>query len=167
MNKTLLFSETQKFRQWWVWVLLIGLNGIILYGIYHQLLLDQQFGDKPMSDFGLIITGIFILLFSVLFHFFKLETLVKEDGIYVRFFPLHKSFRFYSWDKISDFYIRQYSPIGEYGGWGLRGFGKNRALNVAGNIGLQLEFKDGKKLLIGTNNSLELNKTILKIKAIK
>ena len=164
MNETLLFSETQKFKQWWIWLLLLGLNGTTLFGIYQQLFLDQQFGNKPLSDVSLIITGIFISIITIIFLLFKLETHIKEDGIYVRFFPIHISFRFYTWESISKLEVREYKPIREYGGWGIRGFGKNRALNVSGNIGLQLEFKDGKKLLIGTNNSVELEKTIQEIK---
>ena len=167
MNKTLLFSETQKFKQWWIWLILIGINGTILFGIIQQLFLGQQFGNQPMSDIGLIITGVFMLLLSLLFFLFRLETHIKNDGIYVRFFPLHKSFRFYSWDTISSFYVRQYNPISEYGGWGIRGFGKNRAFNVSGNKGLQIEFKNGEKLLIGTDNFEELKRTILKIQASK
>lgn len=166
MNQSLLFSETQKFKQWWIWVILIGINGTILFGIYQQLFLDQQFGNKPMSDVGLIITGIFITLISGTFFLFKLETQIKEDGIYVRFFPIHRSFRFYSWESISKLEVREYKPISEYGGWGIRGFRKNRALNVSGNIGLQLEFKDGKKLLIGTTKSDELSDVIHRMNKI-
>jgi hypothetical protein len=160
MNQSLLFAETQKFKQWWIWVILIGINGTILFGIYQQLFLDQQFGNNPLSDVGLIVTGIFISLLTIVFLLFKLETQIKEDGIYVRFFPIHISFRFYTWESISKHEVREYKPILEYGGWGIRGFRKNRALNVSGNIGLQLEFKDGKKLLIGTTKSDELSDVI-------
>jgi len=51
--------------------------------------------------------------------------------------------------------LRGYSPISEYGGWGMRYSlsGKGRALNVSGRTGVQLVFKDGKKLLIGTQKA--------------
>ena len=166
MNETLLFSETQKFKQWWIWLLLLGLNGTTLFGIYQQLFLDQQFGNKPLSDVSLIITGIFISIITIIFLLFKLETHIKEDGIYVRFFPIHISFRFYTWESISKLEVREYKPVSEFGGWGIRGFGNNRALNVSGNIGLQLEFKDGKKLLIGTTKSDELSDLIYRMNKI-
>ncbi len=166
MNETLLFSETQKFKQWWIWLLLLGLNGTTLFGIYQQLFLDQQFGNKPLSDVSLIITGIFISIITIIFLLFKLETHIKEDGIYVRFFPIHISFRFYTWESISKLEVREYKPVSEFGGWGIRGFGKNRALNISGNIGLQLEFKDGKKLLIGTTKSDELSDVIHRMNKI-
>jgi hypothetical protein len=52
--------------------------------------------------------------------------------------------------------VRKYKPLLEYGGYGIRGFGNNRALNIAGKTGLQLIFKDGRKLLIGTQKGLEM-----------
>jgi hypothetical protein len=64
--------------------------------------------------------------------------------------------RVYNWEEIKSANIRTYKPLMEYGGWGIRGFGNNRALNISGNKGLQLEFKNGKKLLIGTEKSTEM-----------
>ncbi|MDQ1088364.1 hypothetical protein [Siphonobacter sp. SORGH_AS_1065] len=57
----------------------------------------------------------------------------------------------------------------EYGGWGLRLglFGKGIAFNVSGNKGLQLEFIDHKKLLIGTNKPEELTKVLSEIGQLK
>ncbi len=88
--------------------------------------------------------------------------MIKTDGIYVKFFPFHMSFRHYPWDQIHKSYVRKYNPILEYGGWGLRGLGKNRALNVSGNQGLQLELEGNKRLLIGTRKPDELNNIIHK-----
>lgn len=100
--------------------------------------------------------------FLALFNLY-LETEIKADGVYVRFNPFHSSFRHYSWDKITKSFIREYRPIREYGGWGLRGLGKRRALNVSGNIGLQLEFKNGDTLLIGTQKGEELAQVLNKL----
>ena len=76
---------------------------------------------------------------------------------------MNLKFKFYDWKNISKSYIRQYQPIIEYGGWGIRIglFGKGRAFNVRGNKGLQLEFKDNNKLLIGSNNSEELERVLI------
>ena len=55
-------------------------------------------------------------------------------------------------EMITEYGVRKYNPIGEYGGWGIkgRGFGKGRAYNVKGNMGLQLRLQDNKKILFGT-----------------
>lgn len=165
MNKEVLFFERQKFNQWWLWLILLGINGLFMFGVYKQIFNGQQFGDKPMSNNGLLFaTGLTILL-TLLFMNFRLETQIKRDGIYVRFFPFHISFKHFSWEKISKSFVREYRPISEYGGWGLRLglFGKGKAYNVSGDKGLQLEFTDHQKLLIGTKKPKELEATLEEI----
>jgi hypothetical protein len=58
--------------------------------------------------------------------------------------------------------VRKYNPLTEYGGWGYRtGFGKKSgAMNVKGNIGIQIELSNGKKLLLGTQKKTEANKVL-------
>ena len=165
MDNEILFSERQRFKQWWLWLILLGINGFYIYGLYEQVVVGQQFGDNPMSNTGLFITYGVIFSLTILFLNFRLDTKIEIDGIYVRFFPIHLTFKYYTWDKISKSYVRQYFPIREYGGWGLRLglFGKGKAYNVSGDKGLQLEFSDNKKLLIGTNKPDELAETLDKI----
>ena len=50
----------------------------------------------------------------------------------------------------------EYRPVAEYGGWGIRGFGKKRALNSRGNRGVILTKADGSTLLIGSQKPREL-----------
>ncbi|PXV68788.1 hypothetical protein CLV62_10151 [Dysgonomonas alginatilytica] len=167
MNTKILFSETQKFRQWWLWILLLAVffkcNSLFLYGIFKQIVKGEQFGNNPMSDTGLlsvsIVTFIITSLIICLFAYLRLDTKITEDGIYVKFFPFNLTYKKHEWEQISKSFVRQYNPISEYGGWGLR----LGALNVSGNKGLQLVFKNGKKLLIGTNKVAELNELLTKI----
>ncbi len=49
-----------------------------------------------------------------------------------------------------------YRPIREYGGWGIRGFGRRRALNMRGDRGVLLVRKDGSTLLVGSQKPREL-----------
>ena len=165
MSYTILFTERQKFKQWWVWVILLILNGILLFGVFKQVIGGQQFGDKPAGNTELLILSGLLLLFTLLFFNLRLDTIIKQDGIYVRFFPFHLKFKYFSWDSMTKTYVRNYSPLTEYGGWGLRFgfFGKGTAYNVSGDKGLQLEFTDNKKLLIGTNKPEELTETLNKI----
>ncbi len=169
MNNEILFVERQRFKQWWCWLILLSLNGFFLYAVFKQVIGGQQFGDKPMSNTGLLVATGLIILVTLLFVKFCLSTIIKEDGIYVRFFPFHLKYKHYPWDVLTKCYVRVYSPIGEYGGWGLRFSlsGKGKAYNVSGNKGLQLEFTKGKKLLIGTNKSDDLADTLRKIGQLK
>ena len=43
-----------------------------------------------------------------------------------------------------------YSPVAEYGGWGIRGWGENIALNAHGNQGVRLTLQNGSRVLVGS-----------------
>jgi hypothetical protein len=128
---------------------------------------EQQFGSKPMSNTGLFIALGVTLLFTLLFVCCRLETRINEDGIYVRFFPFQFTHKKYAWAEVSKLYLRQYRPLAEYGGWGIRYGVNGKAYNVSGNMGLQFELISGKKLLIGTNRPKELTETLISMGKIK
>lgn len=165
MGAEIIFEEQQKFRRW-LKLIVLALNLLFIVIAYYQLILGIPAGSNPASDLSLVIILIFTVLFTLFFFSLQLQTQITKDEIKVRFYPFHRKFQRYPWDQISRFYIRQYRPIMEYGGWGIRyGFGrKGKALNVSGNMGLQLEFNDGKKLLIGTNKVNELEVALQHIK---
>ncbi len=167
-NPVSAFHEEQQFRQPWVWLLLLAVTvciaGVFAHGIYTQLYLGQTWGDRPMSNTALVISATFSFLFSagitLLFCKLKLTTEVGPNGIYIRFFPLTS--RKISFDSITSCKARTYRPIREYGGWGIRFSRKGRAYNVSGNRGVQLEFKQGRSLLIGSQKAEELAHAINK-----
>lgn len=166
MNQDILFQETQKFNQWWLWAILISVNAMLIYGVVDLYLLDEhQISNE--SDRGAIwFVLILIPLLTMLFLTFRLDTLVKANGVYFRFFPIHRKYRYYSWEQIAKIFLRQYSPLIEYGGWGIRYglFGKGMAYNIKGNNGLQLFLKNKKKLLIGTQRPEELRAVLERLR---
>jgi hypothetical protein len=165
MHDNTLFTEKQRFNQWWVWAILIIVNGGQIAAAAFQILSGRPLGNKPMSNTEfLVVVGIALLL-SLAVLAFRLETQVRTDGIYVRFFPFHRKFKFFAWEDLRKAYVRKYAPIGEYGGWGYRiGWpDKGGAFNVSGNQGLQLEFTSGKKLLIGTRKPEALSAVLQQI----
>jgi len=105
----------------------------------------------------LLVPVIVVLLITLLFSVLRLDTEIREDGVYVRFFPLRINFRKYPWEDIEKIFVRKYRPLLEYGGWGIRFSlsGNGRALNVSGNKGIQLVLPNNAKLLIGTNKPEE------------
>ena len=165
MESEILFTESQKFEQPWIWIILLGVNGLLIFAIIKLVFDGQQFGNNSLNNFVLITAFVITMSLTVLIFSLRLDTHLRKDGVYVQFFPFHQTFRYFPWDKIEKSYIRQYNPITEYGGWGLRTglFGKGKAFNVSGNKGLQLEFTNKEKLLIGTNKPAELNEALDKI----
>jgi cytochrome c oxidase subunit IV len=93
----------------------------------------------------------------------RLETEVRPEGLFVRYVPFHVHGRQFRPQELSEFYARQYKPIREYGGWGIRYGWNGRAYNVSGNEGVQLIFTNGKRLLIGSKRPYELESAIRSI----
>lgn len=163
MNHSILFHEKQQFRQWWVLLILAITNAFLLYGVIRQVLYGLPFGDKPMSDTGLLWAFGFVLLVTVVFFVTTLETQIKNDGFYFRFFPFHMKFRHLPWHRITRCYIRIYAPLREYGGWGWRIGPGGRAYNISGNKGLQLQIDGKRRLLIGTQKPERVEEVLKKL----
>lgn len=157
-----LFREQQRFRQWWLWVLLLGLDGFMAFRWYERW---QTAGDEVGG--GLFASSIVAFLVTLLFIVLRLETVIKEDGIYVRFFPFHISFKRFGWAELSTVYVRHYDALGEYGGWGLRLGKKGRAYNVSGNWGIQLIRKKELDMLIGTKRPEEVEHVLSRLNLFK
>ena len=143
-----IFKEEQRFTQTWLII-------IIVISLIVPLAIILKEIDK-LSTSEIIISIGTIILASGLIFLFKLTTRIDEKGIHYKFFPFHLKFKTVVWNDIENAYVRTYDAISEYGGWGIRGGAfrykaKSKAINISGNIGIQLELKDGKKLLIGTN----------------
>ena len=85
-----------------------------------------------------------------------LETEVRGDGVHVRFFPFHLSFRKIPLENVVKVEARSYRPIREYGGWGIRCGRRGRAYNMSGNLGVRIDYADGRHLLIGSRRAEEL-----------
>ncbi|MGB3774004.1 MAG: hypothetical protein WA951_01995 [Leeuwenhoekiella sp.] len=143
------FKETQRFDQWWLRILLLAALSVAISPLFFEY--DTIIGSR--SELTSVITSVVIIvaLFLTFWFLFKLETRIDEQGISYRYLPFHRKSRSRTWDKIRSIHVRKYNPILEYGGWGYRiGLRKKRALNVKGNMGIQIIYKNGRQLLLGT-----------------
>ncbi|MBF9219855.1 hypothetical protein [Hymenobacter ruricola] len=146
----MLFQERQVFIRRW-WPLLLG--PIVLIGAL--LLAVPPKGAFPLNWLGAlgaaaVLAGVALLLTL------RLETRLDQAGAHYRLFPLQWQWRSRSWAEIARAYVRAYDPLSEYGGWGLKGSARNRALNISGDQGLQLELTNGQRLLLGTQRPTEV-----------
>lgn len=159
-----IFKETQRFNQWWMKLLYITMIGFLLFCIYNWYFVGGATGNVKTNDFtGQIIVIISIVPVLLLLYSIKLKTIIDEIGVHYQFIPFHFSKRLIRWNEIERCYVRTYSSIKEFGGWGYRvSFNKKngRAYNIKGDIGIQLEPKSGKKLLIGTQKEEEAERII-------
>lgn len=163
------FSETQRFKIKWAWAGVTAVNGLFIYAIIQQVILNKPFGTKPAPDFVLVLIELFFLLLLLFVLSLRLKTSYNDDGIAYRFYPFQLKTTFIFWHELSDAYMREYSALYEYGGWGIR-YGSpktGRAITTSESSknGVQLVFKHGKKLLIGTKKPDTLQQIINEVMA--
>ncbi|MBT3385537.1 MAG: hypothetical protein HN778_00255 [Prolixibacteraceae bacterium] len=162
-----LFKEEQRFTQWWLWLILGSALLAIVIPLANEL--SAQSWDTSSEGFlRLILYGsvavLFIVAVLIVLILSRLKTKITYDGIFITFPPLkRKSFRI-KVQEIERFEIRKYRAKREYGGYGFRSRRKSgQAYTISGNIGLQLHFKNGKKLLIGTQKKQAIEFAMCKI----
>ena len=138
-----IFYEIQQFRQKWIWTILL----IVLFVLFLPII----------SGIVSILLGVILILtgfcFIWLFYSMKLITEIKGDSIHIKFSPF--TTQIIPFSEIIKYEIRQYRPIIEYGGWGIRFNRSGKAYTVSGNIGIQIQLSAGKGILIGTQQPNE------------
>jgi hypothetical protein len=142
--------------------------GPFVYGIYSQEILHKPFGNNPMSTTGLVATAVFtfvvMLAVVLLFVYATLHTRINQNEILIRYVPFILKWKRILPEEIDFWMIKKYNPIADYGGWGVKSsFRKGKVYNVSGNIGLYLVFKNGKKLMVGTQKPLALDTAMNKL----
>ena len=156
----ILFSEKQRFRQKWRWLLLLvpfAMNFLWNYQINNVFQLSFQLNCR-LTSFVLIP----ILVIYSSFWIMSLKTEITTEGVSVWMDPFHLIPKFFSWQDIESIYIREYKPLWEeYDRWKLRSsFPETKGViyYVSGTIVVQLEFKNNKKsFLIGTQRPEEVS----------
>lgn len=156
------FTETQEPRQVWIWIIVLGIALLAWWAFIQQIILREPFGQRPVSDFWLwLILIVFGLGLPVLFAVMRLHTIVEPDRLVLRFVPLRT--RQVPLSDIRRAYAREYRPIREYGGWGIRWFpGRGMVYSMSGKEGVQLELANGKRLLVGSRRPEQLLAAIVR-----
>lgn len=157
MSETkVIYFEEQHLRQWWVWLIGLGVAGLAWWLLVQQLILGRPLGNNPMPDWAawlvwaLVGVGLPLLLWSV-----RLVTVVMPGQLMVWPRPVRK--RFIDVADIQEAAVRTYSPLKEYGGWGIKGWSRrNMAYNMSGDRGVQLVLSDGRRVMIGSQRPEEL-----------
>jgi hypothetical protein len=155
-----LYREEQRFRQWWLWSLVVVVAALVWWVFVEQVILGHRVGENPLPDWGawllmaLIGVGLPLLFLST-----KLVTEVTADQLVIRYRPMTR--RNIPLAEIEQATARTYRPVSEYGGWGVKGWSRrNIAYNVSGNRGVQLVLKDGRRVLVGSQRAEELAQVI-------
>jgi hypothetical protein len=152
----ILFEEEQPFRKLPLIIVVVSLTAVSWYAFISQVIYKRPLGSHPMPDVGMwIIWAVFGIGFPILFLSLRLTTEVGQDGILVGFPPFSR--RRIPLEEIQSYEVREYSALKEYGGWGVRHSLKyGTAYSASGNRGVQLVLKNGKRVLIGSQEPEQL-----------
>ena len=161
-NSMVMFHEVQRFRNTWAWWLVLTISigsSILISWLYCN---DDNI--TAALGAGIISLGAFFIGFGVL-HIMKLEISITPKEIQCCYFPFIKK-RIYNQNNLTNLTLRKYSPISEFGGWGIKYSisGKGWVYNVQGNEGIQLYLSNNKRVLIGTQKAEKLKPIIERLK---
>lgn len=145
------FEEEQRFRQLWLWVVVLAVSVTSLVILYGKWAADELVREPVGSTLTFLIGA----GGPILFYAMKLVTRLDSNDLSLRFSPFRN--RDIPLEDIVRWEARSYNPILEYGGSGLRWRpGKGKAYNVGGSHGVQLYLAEGEKLLVGSQRPEEL-----------
>ncbi|MGB3144528.1 MAG: hypothetical protein WBB24_10495 [Maribacter sp.] len=163
MESEILFKETQKFTQWWLWVLLLLPVFIFMFQLIEPIFLSDANNSGNLSLSIILPSGIWYgimgyLLVLLFFLFSKLETKITADQIQLKHLIfVKKSFR---WKDIEAAELIRYGFVG----YGIRlSIKYGTVYNVKDNKGLRITLKNGKKYLVGTQKPEELEVVVKKL----
>lgn len=159
------FKEEQRYKKPRILYIIAAVTLMLLIDITF-LIREIIAKNNPAIANGservvLIIVTILLTLFTAGFLFVflrkKLVTVITQNGLDISYPPLHTRARKIAKDEIERFEVREYNPILEYGGWGIKPRGRllrrkrsGEAFTAYGKTGVQLYLHGGNKILIGT-----------------
>jgi hypothetical protein len=154
------FHEEQRFKQWWIWLLILGMAAFAWWGFIQQIILGQPYGSNPGPDWMIWLVLVLVGIgFPALFATMRLIVTVGEDQITIRYKPF--TTRRIGFEEIESCEARTYKPIKEYAGWGIKGWSVERmSYSVSGKEGVELSLRDGKRVMIGSQKTGQLAEAI-------
>jgi hypothetical protein len=123
-------------RQPWLWALL-GLSTV------------------PAFVFSPVVGLVVILIVAAFLYSIRLVTEVRADGIYVRFAPVHRSFRQLSFDQIGRVESTEFGLL-TYGGIGIRWTPDTVAYMTTPGSGIKIDRENAKSVVIGSHETSKL-----------
>jgi hypothetical protein len=124
----------------WIWALCLAGAAAVLFGAY-QLVRESLIGAALLAIVGVVI----VLVIG------GLRVFVSADGLRVRLGLLGVRLLRLGVGEIAEVTVHQFSPIADFGGWGIRRGQGMTAFFFRGNRGVQLVTRAGKKYLIGSD----------------
>ena len=150
------FREQQRFRQWWLWVIVVGPAVLAWWLLIQQVIEGRPLGQNPVPDWLAWVLWVAIGLgLPFLFSRMSMVVEVSHDAVLIVYRPFTR--RTIALAEIERAEARTYNAIKDYGGWGIKGWSKAKmAYNVSGDRGVELTLTDGRSVMLGSQQADEL-----------
>lgn len=162
LKGNILFKEEQYFRVKWIWWI-IAISMLSCIGIT----IGVAIADKKSGNEAWIAVAIVIPLEAIIawmMYITKLQTVLTTEGLYYKWGPLQRSFRFIAVNEVEEVEMRK-GPSMSYGSHWVPGYG--RVHNVGPGKGFQFTLKKGKRIFIGTQKITAFENAVDKIMAVQ
>jgi len=155
------FYERQKFKNKYFLVVVVLLELFFIYfsalkTLNHKPFIPETFEDWPLLIFTLTVPPVLLLLYYVI----RLETVINDDGIFYRWRPTQRTYNMIQWDTIREITLIDLKNAGfmwifskEY----------NQVRYLGSGVGILIELKRGKRIVIGTRKAEELNRILIRM----
>jgi hypothetical protein len=152
MTSKILFTERQRFNQWWLYLILI-VTAIATIIPFVMILVQEGFDTSILTLTGVISILVLLMIGCVLI--LRLETTITNEKLMIQFYPFLK--KEWNWNEIKTAQVIDYGLVG---GWGIRIWtGYGTVYNVSGSKGLHFK-TDSKEYVIGTQKEEKLRSSI-------
>ncbi len=156
----ILFEETITRKPPFVYPVVVLITGAAWALVILQAGFGLHIGGTPVPTAVLVIVGlIFGVGLPVVALVSRQRTIVTSDMVRTGLSPFW-TFRT-PISQVREAKQRRYRPMREYTGWGIRYMPKaGWAINISGNRGVQLVLKSGKRILIASDRTDDLERAI-------
>ncbi|MGO4919145.1 hypothetical protein [Maribacter spongiicola] len=169
MKEKIRFKETQKFTQWWLWLIILAPVIIAAFNIVGSIL--YVFGGYTPDDSGnasiswisgriSMVQFIFVVIYilTILFlAFSKLKIVISNNELRINHLLFFK--KVIRLSDVVDYRITDYDFVG----YGIRKTKKyGTVYNVKGKDGLAITLNNGNKYLIGSQKATQFLKSLSK-----
>jgi len=166
-----LFRESQRLSEirWVLGACLVA--GLIFLALTLKELLGWYGVGRPLPDIegstehwvvtiGLLLCGLFLITLPFLCC---LTVEVRKSGLYVRYPPILWGGRPIDLSHLLSHRAVTYSPIRDYGGWGIKRGPKGTVYSVSGDQGVRFEFEGRRDLMIGSQEARRLERAVTRM----
>jgi hypothetical protein len=155
-----LFRETQSFRLGYAKIALAMPPAILAVISCRQIFFHHPWGNPPVTNGNLLFLTILILFVYLRLITVRLVTELQPEQLRVAMKGFWRRVRVPVAD-IRTAAAIEYDPVSEYRGYGIRSGPRGQAYIASGNQAVQLELRDGRTLLIGSQQPYELARSIV------